>query len=146
MEPSGAGEPSLASYRVVAIAILCAPAIPYLVFAFLQPIRGTEMLLWPSVAAGVLLPTTGLLLYVTLLLRTARAAEGRAARSGRFFTATLVPMALGEAAALLGAMAYGGTRNAWALVPLVTHVLLCIAVWPTRERLESVVEGPAVRS
>jgi len=129
---------SLQSIRIVALAILVAPLPVVGVFAAIRPIEALGVLLIPAVTVGVVCFPVGYLLY-RQLVDSPPAGATRAERSRRFFLGTIIPLALTEAAALLGAMAFSADRKPLALLPVLMHIILAVFIWPSPQRFDNIV-------
>ena len=126
------------SIRIICFVILVAPLLVVGVFAAISPIEALGVLLIPAVVAGVVCCPTGYLLY-RQLVDGGPAGADRAERLRRFFIGTIVPLALTEAAALLGAMAFSADSRPLALLPVLTHITLAVVIWPSQQRFDNLV-------
>jgi hypothetical protein len=121
--------------RIVAAAATLAPLPLVAIAAAIAPIDALQVLFLPAIGLGVVGFAGGLVAHARLV-GTPRPEVVTTERAQRFLTGTLVPLALTEAAALVGAMAFAAGRNAWALLPVVAHLALAMLVWPTRSRFD----------
>ena len=128
-------EAALRVARIVAGAVVVGPLLVLAVAAWMPPIPALDVLLLPAVVLGLATFAGGLALHARLI-RAGRPDMDLAQRAARFHLATLVALALTEAAAILGAMAFSAKRAPWALVPVAAHLALAFLVWPTRSRFD----------
>ena len=133
--------PDARAIQLLAAAILVGPLPLVLIFGMLDPIAGLRVLYLPAIVAGIGALIAGLLLH-RLLIGRAGSLPDAAARAQGMLVAILAPLALTEAAALIGAMAFSAARDAWSLVGVAAHLVLGVAIWPGRGRIETVLHPP----
>jgi len=119
----------------VVAAITAGVLVMTIVSAFVKLSSGLSVLVSPAALLGILSPVIGYRIYLALRRRTPQEA-GIEQRCQRFFTATIVAMAVTEGIALFGVVAFMLSGAPACLIGVLTHVILAAAVWPTPERLE----------
>lgn len=90
---------------------------------------------FPAGLFGLLAPVIGFRLYEWLRSRGGDP-ETELEAGKRFSNATLLALAVTEAAGALGVVAYLFSGRLVALTGLLTHVLLAGAIWPSMDRFE----------
>jgi hypothetical protein len=103
-----------------------------------------DSLTTPAALAGLVAPAIAFHLYRRLQEKAGEEPDpGR--RASRFVTATVLSLAVTEAAAIFGTVAFLLSSRSIALIGVVLHVLLCGAIWPSRDRMDSFVAGAGGR-
>ncbi len=128
-------DPALAlktSQLIVAVLIV-APLVLAVIAGFADLGSGVRILTLPAALFGVVSPVIGYRLYHSIRDRLAPDASYDE-RCRAFIQANLVALAVTEAAAFLGIVAYMLSREPWGLLGLLMHVLLAAAIWPSAER------------
>jgi hypothetical protein len=106
-----------------------------IIAAFIELSTEIRSLMPPAALLGIVSPVIGFRIHLALKRRIPQEA-GIEQRCQRFFTATIIPMAVTEGVALFGLIAFMLCREPACLIGVLTHVILAAALWPTPERLE----------
>ena len=125
----------MAPSRTVAAALAAGVLVPTALSAVLDFPPRLTYLVGPAALIGLVGLLIGFRLYHWFRDRIAPEASEQA-RHAAFLRATVASLAVTEAAALFGIVVYWFSGTPFALVGVVTHVILVGAVWPTPERLE----------
>ena len=124
-----------------AAAMLAATPFALLGGAMLAPPPApSRFLVAPAALAGLVALAAGNRWYRAILDRIAPGARP-ADRAAALRKATIAGLSCTEAASLLGVIAFHVSREPFALVGLVAHLILAGALWPTRARCDHIVEG-----
>ncbi len=135
-----AGESALASARLAAAALVAGPLVLLGLVLLVPPPAPWRALVAPAALLGFVALAAGNRLYARLLERS-RTRAGAAERLLSLRSATVAALALTEATAILGVLAFHFSREPFALAGLAVHLILAGAVWPTRARLEHLLEA-----
>jgi hypothetical protein len=126
---------SVATTRIIVVALSIGPPA-LLGAALLVPVPApTSFPALPAALAGLVALAVGYRLYRSMMGRIASDSIS-ATRLVAIRTATIASLAVTEAAAILGVIAFCFSREPMALTGVATHLILAGAVWPTRGRLE----------
>ncbi len=128
-------DPALAlrTSQLIVGALVVGPLVFAVIAGFVDLGSRVRVLSLPAALFGVVSPVIGYRLYHTIRDRLAPdASDGERCRA--FLQANLVALAVTEAAAFLGIVAYMLSREPWGLLGLLMHVLLAAAIWPSDER------------
>jgi hypothetical protein len=128
--------PVLARTRVLAAALAGGVLLLTALGAVLEFPRALGSLAAPAALFGLVGLLIGYRLYHWLRERIPPGTPA-AARQARFLRATVASLVVTEAVAIFGVVVYWYSDDPFALVGVVTHVILVGAVWPTPERLET---------
>ena len=126
----------VARARAMAAALAAAVLLLTAVSGALPSPRSLDSLAAPAALTGLVSLLIGFRLYHWLRERIPAGASDEA-RQATFLQATIIALAVTEAVALFGVVVYWFSGDPFALVGVVTHVILVGAVWPTPERLET---------
>jgi hypothetical protein len=111
------------------------------VAVFLGPQARFPVLVLPAALIGLVSPVIGF--RIPLWIRDRMAAQEPAAgRCATYVRATACAVAVGDAAAIAGSIAYVVSGEPISLVGVATLVLLAGAIWPNEERVRAFVESP----
>ena len=94
-----------------------------------------QVLVAPAALLGLVAPVFGYRLYEMLRERVPGDAS-RTDRSAAFLRATIAALSVTEGIAFFGVVAYLLSQRFFALVGVLTHVILTGALWPSEQRLE----------
>jgi hypothetical protein len=120
---------------IVIGAITVGPLLITIVSAFVRFSSELQYLVAPAALLGIVSPVIGFRVHLGLKRRVPPDA-GLEQRCQRFFTATIMPLAVTESIALFGVVAFMLSGAPASLIGVLTHVILAAAIWPTPERLE----------
>jgi hypothetical protein len=101
---------------------------------------GFDALTAPAALLGLISPVIGYRLYLWSRERVP-AGEKTEARCDRFLRATILALAVTEGVALFGVVAFMVGGGPFALVGVLTHLLLTGALWPSDEKLARFLES-----
>ena len=113
-----------------------------LVASVLDLSAGVTALSAPAALFGLVSPVIGYRLYV-YLREKAPTGESAEQAGWRFLQATIGGLAVTEAAALFGVVAFTLGGDLFALVGVPMHVLLSGTLWPSKEKLSRFIESAA---
>jgi hypothetical protein len=123
----------LARARLLAALLALSPLIVLGAVALLPQPGESRALVLPAGLLGLVAPALGWRLQV----RLREGVRGGAAAGRRAYLRSLVAgLAVTEATALLGVLAWHLSREPAALLGVLLHLLLVSAMWPTEDRLE----------
>ncbi len=130
-------DPALAlrTSQLIVGALVVGPLVLAVIAGVVDLGSGVRILTLPAALFGVVSPVIGYRLYHSV--RDGLAPDASQGERCRAFTrANLVALAVTEAAAFLGIVAYMLSGEPWGLLGLLMHVLLAAAIWPSAERFE----------
>jgi xanthosine utilization system XapX-like protein len=136
--------PVLARSRVIAAALAGGVLLLTALGAVVELPGTLGFLAGPAALFGLVGLLIGYRLYHWLRERIPAGASEEA-RQARFVQATIAALAVTDAVAVFGVVVYWFSGDPFALVGVVTHVILVGAVWPTPERLEEFLRAPPDR-
>ena len=140
----GAGRRStLSTARVVVGAGAVGPLILAGIAEWIEIEVQLPQLVLPAALLGVVSPLIGFR-WTAMIREKLRPSSGEAESCAAFLRATFSAMAVGEAIALFGVVAYLLSDRPLALIGVVTQFILGGAIWPTDERLDHFVAGAGV--
>jgi hypothetical protein len=128
-------EATLAKARLIAGALAAGVLALALVAGLVDVDAGVRALTAPAALLGIVSPVIGYRVYHYQRER-APADEGVAPACARFLRATVAALAVTEAAALFGVVAFMIGGGPYALVGVAMHLLLAGALWPSEEKLD----------
>jgi hypothetical protein len=123
----------LSTARLIAAALGAGPLLLTLFAGLVSPAAGFSRLVVPAGVLGLVAPA----LAWRLQARVRERARGRAEDGRRAYVRSLIlGLAVTEAAAILGGVAWLLTGEIQALIGLPMHLVMVGALWPTEERLQ----------
>ncbi len=130
-------DPALAlkTSQLIVSALVVGPLVLAVIAGFVDLGSGVRVLSLPAALFGVVSPVIGYRLYHSIRDRLAPDAP-HDERCRAFTRANLVALAVTEAAAFFGIVAYMLSGEPWGLLGLLMHVLLAAAIWPSAQRFE----------
>jgi len=119
--------------RALTAALAAGPFLLLLAAFAAPPIPPRSTLVVPAGLLGLVAPAIGWRLQAR---RRERARGGALAGRRAYLQSLIAGLAVTEAAAILGVLAWFLSRETAALAGLPMHLLLVFALWPTEERLQ----------
>jgi hypothetical protein len=129
---------ALRTTRLIALALVLGPLVFWIVAHFIRIGSGGDYLVMPAVLFGLVSPVIGYRIY--LKVRERRPSGSDEAKDA-FLRANILALAITEAAALFGCVAYLISYNPLTYIGYLMHVLLAGAIWPNEFRLQQFLEG-----
>lgn len=133
------GSVAMRGTRIAMLWIALLPAGIAAVVVSIPASSGSTAVVAPAIVAGLISPAAAVHTYQRALRRAA-ASEDRGRRVDRLAAGTLQAVAISGAVALIGIAAYLASGLLPALVGVVTHLLATGAVWPSRSRIERILD------
>jgi hypothetical protein len=130
----------VATTRRIAASLAATPVALLAASLLVPPPPPSRALVAPAALAGLVAFAVGNRWYRGLLDRVGPDARP-AARAAALRKATIAGLACTEAASLVGVVAFHVSREPFALVGVAAHLILVGASWPTRARLERILEA-----
>jgi hypothetical protein len=137
--PAPDPDEELGALRGVAIALAASPLVAVGIVLALPPPSPWRGLVAPAALFGIVALAVGHRAYQSILGRT-RASAAPRQRLSALRRATIAALAVTEAVALFGVVAFHLSREPYALVGVATHLVVAGGVWPTRARLQGVLD------
>lgn len=135
MTDGGAVQTTLTQARLIVAALVGGVLVMLALSGFLALPGNLGFLGLPAGLLGLVCPVIGYKLYTSRRDAIPPEADVRA-RCGVFMTATVLALAITEAAAFFGIVVFLLSRDWTALTGVLTHVLLAGAIWPSADRLQ----------
>lgn len=129
---------TLTQARIIALALVLGPLVFWIVAHFIRIGSGEDYLVMPAVLFGLVSPVIGYRIYLKIREGSPNDIEGA---NQAFLRANIVALAVTEAAALFGCVAYLVSYNPLTYIGYLMHVLLAGAIWPNEFRLQQFLEG-----